>query len=665
MSHHEPAQPPKSGAGKTLSRRRFLQGGLAAAATASLALPLGSSDAATVQPSLREAPPKPTKGKGPNILIILCDEMRFPPVYESDTTKQFRQNYLRFQDALRENGLDFQRHYVMAAACVPSRASIVTGHYPSLHGVSQTVGGCKEDFEPDTFWLDPNSVPTLGNYFRAAGYLTFWVGKWHASAANMLIPGTHDKLPSYDDSGARDPDKEALYKAANRLNPYGFAGWIGPEPHGSSPLDSGSSVPPDKRGRDVSFAEQAQELIQELDQHPSSAPWLVVCSFTNPHDICCWGLLEQYPDSGYEFYIGSEVPAADKLFTSGFQDSFTEDLSQKPSAQASYRDKYHIFQQPIVDVGKYHQYYYQLLKNVDEQMNNVFQALLNSVHYKDNTIVVFTSDHGELLSAHGDMHQKFYQAYEETTRVPLMVWGPSFFAGQRSIDTLTSHADLAPTLLGLAGIDAAHQEEIRQALAVNHSDAAPFVGRDLSRLITGEADPATFNDPVYFMTDDDVDKGLFAKRRIGVGFYPVVEPNSVETVIARLDDGHLWKFSRTFDNKQYWSSPDADTPEDVLQVQLERDPDPTPQEPPPWTAVPFDMTVKNEPVGDEFEMYNLDDDPRELTNRYGDPAYLDQQTALAQLLEEQRNEKRLTPCSGAVPSQDCNPWGDCAAVCSE
>ena len=86
MSHHEPAQPPKAGAGKTLSRRRFLQGGLAAAATASIALPLGSSDAATAQPSLREAPPKPIKGKGPNILIILCDEMRFPPVYESDAT---------------------------------------------------------------------------------------------------------------------------------------------------------------------------------------------------------------------------------------------------------------------------------------------------------------------------------------------------------------------------------------------------------------------------------------------------------------------------------------------------------------------------------------------------------------------------------------------------
>ena len=91
MAHRDKTQPPKSSAGKTLSRRRFLQGGLAAAAAASIALPLGSSEAMTAQPNLRDAPPAPTRGKRPNILIFLCDEMRFPPVYESPATKDFRQ----------------------------------------------------------------------------------------------------------------------------------------------------------------------------------------------------------------------------------------------------------------------------------------------------------------------------------------------------------------------------------------------------------------------------------------------------------------------------------------------------------------------------------------------------------------------------------------------
>ena len=150
--------------------------------------------------------------------------------------KQFREAHLDFQNKLLAEGLNFKRHYIMSTACVPSRASMLTGHYPSLHGTSQTVGTAKEDFEPDMFWLDPNSVPTVGNYLRAAGYLTFWIGKWHVSASNMMIPGTHEPLVSFDpETGARDPAKEKLYQAANRLNPFGFAGWIGPEAHGSDP----------------------------------------------------------------------------------------------------------------------------------------------------------------------------------------------------------------------------------------------------------------------------------------------------------------------------------------------------------------------------------------------------------------------------------------------
>ena len=608
-------------------------------------------------------------------MIILCDEMRFPPSYESDRTRQFREAHLEFQNALLADGLNFQHNYIMSAACVPSRASILTGHYPSLHGTSQTFAAAKEAWDPDIFWVDPNSVPTFGNYFRAAGYRTFWIGKWHVSYADMLVPGTHEPLLSFDpETGARDPVKEKLYKAANRLDPFGFAGWIGPESHGSDPIkDTGSSVPPDKRGRDVSFAEQATELIQELDQHPNSAPWLVVCSFVNPHDIACDGMLTQPVGTGFEFKIDESldppVPAADDLFTAAFQDSRNEKLerNKKPKAQASYRDTYHVWLNPVLDEEQYCRFYYQLHKNVDGEMMKVFTALQNS-RYKDDTIVVFTSDHGEMLVAHGGMHQKMYQAYEETTRVPLMIWYPKLITGPRSVDALTSHADLAPTLLGLAGINPEQISQIRQVLAVNHSDAVPFVGRDLSPLILGQGDSRDFDDPVYYMTDDDPSRGLHMYRRIGVGYRPVVEPNHVETVITRLDNGHLWKYSRYFDNRQYWSSPDTDTPKDVVKVQTQRDPaPPSPDVMPAWSPLGYEAIAKDRPEQDDFEMYDLDADPMELRNLYeDDPATaLPQQAVLAQLLAEQRTQKRLTPCSGVVPGQDCNPWEECAAVCSE
>jgi choline-sulfatase len=389
---------------------------------------------------------------------------------------------------------------------------------------------------------------------------------------------------------------------------------------------------------------------------------LAVCSFTNPHDICMFGMFAQH-DPRVEFKIDADVPSGDPqddnfLFTwedSGqtFKQTFLEDLdlSNKPTAQKSYRNTFHIWMQPIDDNPAYRQYYYQLHKNVDQEMMKVFNALQNS-RYKDNTIVVFASDHGDLLGAHGDMHQKFYQAYEETVRVPLIIWSPQLFAGPGQVEALTSHADIMPTLLGLAGIDPG---PIREQLAVLHSDAVPFVGRDLSPLILGQVDPASVNDPVYFMTDDDVSRGLNIDRRMrfGADYNPVDEPNSIETVIAHLEDGHLWKYSRYFDNPQDWSSPgNPNDPEekgvqDVLRVQAGPNPPPDSM----TTEVPFNLTVKATPRPDEFEMYDLDADPLELKNLYGDADYSAKQSALAQLLEQQRALKRLRPVSGAVPGQ--------------
>ena len=166
MAHHETPQAPKSDAGATLSRRRFLQGGLAAAAaaTASLALPAGA-ETDTPQPEHPDEKPGPPRGQRPNFLIILCDQMRFPPVYESETLKAFRDEHLPTQNLLRKNGVEFTRHYAASSACSPSRTCLLTGHYPSLHAVSQTYGGAKEACDPEVFWLDPNTRADVRQLF--------------------------------------------------------------------------------------------------------------------------------------------------------------------------------------------------------------------------------------------------------------------------------------------------------------------------------------------------------------------------------------------------------------------------------------------------------------------------------------------------------------------
>ena len=103
----------------------------------------------------------------PHILFIMTDEERYPPPYEREVVAEFRRTQLPARERLRARSLEFHRHYAASTACIPSRASLFTGQYPSLHGVSQTDGTAKRATDPAISWLDPSSVPTLGDWFRA------------------------------------------------------------------------------------------------------------------------------------------------------------------------------------------------------------------------------------------------------------------------------------------------------------------------------------------------------------------------------------------------------------------------------------------------------------------------------------------------------------------
>ena len=136
----------------------------------------------------------------------------------------------------------------------------------------------------------------------------------------------------------------------------------------------------------------------------------------------------------------------------------------------------------------YRQLYYYLHKVVDQAIGRILDSLEAS-GMADDTIVVFTSDHGDLLGAHGGLQQKWCNAFDEATRVPMIVTGP----GDRATPpvasrTPTSHVDLIPTLMGLAGIDV---ERAAAGVAAHHAEARPLPGRDLSGLLTGKASPAS------------------------------------------------------------------------------------------------------------------------------------------------------------------------------
>ncbi|MDW0114454.1 sulfatase-like hydrolase/transferase [Sporosarcina saromensis] len=586
----------------------------------------------------------------PNFLILMVDQQRFPSAYDNNELKRWRRENLRTERLLLRNGMEFLNHYAGSSACSPSRTTLYTGQYPSLHGVSQTSGAAKTSFDPDMFWLDQNSVPTMGDYFKAAGYQTFWKGKWHASEEDILIPGTKNSLPSYTSTGLPDKENVNYYLQANRLGAYGFDGWVGPEPHGSAPRNSASSAAIGLSGRDVVYAAETVQLIQSLEKQShedasDASPWFIMSSFVNPHDIALFGAFtEQSPL--FKFTVDPSVPFIPPAPTA------TESLDTKPSAQESYRIVYQQAFQPLRDTLFYRQLYYSLQKQVDQEMLKVFNALRRSSFY-ENTIVLFLSDHGELLGAHGGLFQKWYNTYEESIHVPFIIHSPQLFNQRKTTNMLTSHVDVLPTMLGLAGI---HAEEVQKQLRSSFTEVHPFVGRDLSPLLRGEEEFFRANEPLYFMTDDDVTKGLNQVTVSGQPYEAVIQPNHIEAIITRLPTGmdkadEIWKFSRYYDNPQFWSNPGC---EDTVTVQSSPVQSGTKTE----SAVCV-TTTKRCPLPDEFEMYNLTRDPFEEKNlanpAFQTPESFALQPLLLAALQEQCRQKRLSPTSGDVPGMpSCN-----------
>ena len=596
----------------------------------------------------------------PNILFMMVDELQFPPVYQNAELRAWQLANLPAQDEMRRTGFEALQARTASSACAPSRTTIFTGQYPSLHGVSQTDGAAKSNSDPDQFWLDPNTVPTMGAYFEEAGYQTEFRGKWHLSRADIIIPGTQSSLASYDKYGFPQANTTEWYVASDRLKTYGWHGWRGPEPHGSSPRNSGGSAAKidgiGLDGRDVVYASEVIDQLRNFHAgsqacaHGSPAcndrPWFLVCDLVNPHDVTLWGELSRRIPT-FNFSIDSDVPQIPPAPTAH------EDLSTKPKCQQSYKQQYQKGFQPTIDDMDYRRLYQTLIRKADRNLKKVLDAL-KLYGFDDNSIVVLTADHGDHLGAHG-LFQKWYTAYEEAIHVPLFIRlpplliPPSQQAGKK-ITQLTSSVDLLPTLLSLADID---QRKIQRALKRTHDEVHPLPGRDLTPLLFGHNVPET---PILFMTNDDVLLGPNMVSLLGVPYTAVLQPNHVQSVLTRID-GVLWKFNRYWDSPQFWSNPGVEDQIVLSTCSVDSTPSAFQLSAAPPCAQNVSATTqlilsRSLPVPDEFEMYNLTEDPIEVNNLAGKPRYRHIEAQLAKLLTEQVKTKLLQPSSGTVPGQN-------------
>ncbi len=576
----------------------------------------------------------------PDVIVILTDEERAIPPYETDELMAWRETNLPSSKWFRDNAVTFERHYTGSLACVPSRPTMFTGHYPDLHGVTQTDGLGKMADDSRMRWLPPGEVPTLGNWFRAAGYDTHYDGKWHISHADLMERGR--PLATNTDDGTVIPEAVQRYLDADPLAPYGFSGWVGPEPHGASLADSGFRRDPLIADRVVTWLADRYDR-RRAGEAAAQKPFLLVVSFVNPHDIVLYpawrGRRSPLKASPLD---PPDVPAAPTA---------DEDLSTKPSAQAAYRAAYPSGYGPPAAIERiyrngaqeYRNLYYRLHAEVDRPLERVRRAVDEQATAE--TILVRTADHGDLLGAHGGLHQKWFNLYDEATRIPFFIArvGNDKPSSPRRITTPTSHVDIVPTLLAAAGID---ETAVARRLRKDFTEVHPLPGRNLMPMVDGTATPDAPKRAVYLLTRDNMlegDSGLsgLARRlrrtsnpppplRIQVAAHT---GSNFEGIVARVDageaprgGGHLWKLVRTFDDPATWTSPGvAHLASNGL----------------------GGAEYRRDPLPDEWELYDLDDDPIEAVNRATDEKYRQVFEHLQHRLKEER--------AACVPERN-KPW---------
>ncbi len=577
----------------------------------------------------------------PDVIILMTDEERAAPPYESEALTAWRRTTLTGAAWFDDHAVNFRRHYTGSLACVPSRPTLFTGQYPDLHGVTQTDGLGKMADDSRMRWLPEGEVPTLGNWFRAGGYDTHYDGKWHISHAD-LHDETGQRLRTNDSEGVVDPDAVERYLVADPLAPFGFSGWVGPEPHGGALADSGVRRDPLIAARVVAWLTDRYARRRAGDEQ-ALRPFLLVASFVNPHDIVLFPL---WVRRGNPLASPSPLdpPPVDAAPTAD------EDLASKPAAQIAYRAAYPSGYGPAAVVARaysknaqeYRDLYYRLHAEVDGPLDQVRQAVTNGG--SESAVIVRTSDHGDLLGAHGGLHQKWFTLYDEATRVPFSIArvGSDATVGSVVSDAPTSHVDLVPTLLAVAGIDeamAAH--ELRRSFSEVH----PLPGRNLMPVVDGAEQPDTHR-AVYLMTRDNMLEGdtgaSGVARKMGRTASPpaplrIQVPAHVgsnfEGLVARVAEaqasggsGHLWKLVRTFDDPATWTEPG------VRHLAA---------------TGPGGPEYRTQAVPDQWELYDLDADPIEAVNRWRDDSANGVFAHLRAVLKAER--------ASAVPERN-NPW---------
>ena len=341
--------------------------------------------------------------KAPNILIVMADQMApaFLPIYGHSLVRAPN------MQVVARDGVVFNSAYCASPLCAPSRASFMSGLLPSRTRVYDNAA----EFAAD--------IPTFAHALRARGYRTILSGKMHFCGP--------DQLHGFEQRLTTD-----IYPADFNWTPD----WDSPEHRPSwyhnmsSVREAGLCVRSNQLDFDDETAFMAERAIFDLARSRDPRPFLLVASFSHPHDPFAvpqryWDL---YRDEDVEMPASGLAldPHSRRLHHVCAMDS-------EPTTEAQVRAARHA--------------YYSAIAYIDDLLGRLMQAL-RSAALAEDTIVILTSDHGEMLGERGLWYKMSF--FEGACRVPLVIASPGRFEPRR-VTASVSLVDLMPTLIDLAG----------------------------------------------------------------------------------------------------------------------------------------------------------------------------------------------------------------------
>lgn len=386
----------------------------------------------------------------PNILWICTDQQRY------DTIGALNNPYVSTPniDRLVAEGVAFDTAFCQSPICTPSRASFLTGMYPSI--LHWTRNGNQSP--------PPAHPPLVTKLLHDRGYTCGNIGKLHlTSAYGRIEERTDDGYTYWEYShGPRDDWPRG----------HGYADWV--RAKGAVLGD----LVPRPEGIPAEFHQTtwcAEKTIEFMSQK-HEGPWLASVNIYDPHPAF------NPPQAYREMFDPAEMPGP--LFRESDLEQQRKLAGVDFQSEVRRPDNLDIRNRYGPESGRQdtrtlQAAYYAMIKQIDDQVGHIVAALEESGQ-RENTVIIFTSDHGEMLGDHG-LIQKGCRFYEGLVRVPLIISWPGQFQQGVVSKALVELTDLAPTLLDLAGMRIPERMQGRSLLPILTGQASPHEHRDFVR----------------------------------------------------------------------------------------------------------------------------------------------------------------------------------------